>query len=115
MQKIKALTVNLHEKLFMLFVYGACVFVVSALAFQLFFVVLHVTGQDQYIQELVNRFDRRFDGNFKNDPQNIMYDADEHIWVESVTNNVKIGKLAGSRNLEFGVKNMLEEYLQEKE
>ena len=114
MQKIKALTVNLHEKLFMLFVYGACAFVVSALLFQLFFVALHLTGQDQYIQELVNRFDRRFDGNFKNDPQNVMYNADEHIWVESVTNNVKIGKLAGNRNLEFGVKNMLEEYLQEK-
>jgi hypothetical protein len=114
MQKIKALTVNLHEKLFMLFVYGVCVFIASALLFQLFFITLHVTGQDQYIQELVNRFDHRFDGNFKNDPQNVMYDADEHIWVESVTNNVKIGKLAGNRNLEFGVKNMLEEYLQEK-
>jgi hypothetical protein len=114
MQKIKALTVNFHEKLMMLFVYGVCVFIVSALLFQLFFVALHVTGQDQYLQELVNRFDHRFDGNFKNDPQNVMYDADEHIWVESVTNNVKIGKLAGNRNLEFGVKNMLEEYLQEK-
>jgi len=114
MQKIKALTVNFHEKLIMLFAYGVCVFIVGALLFQLFFVALHVTGQDQYLQELVNRFDRRFDGTFKNDPQNVMYDADEHIWVESVTNNVKIGKLAGNRNLEFGVKNMLEEYLQEK-
>ena len=71
-------------------------------------------GKDQYIQELVNRFDQRFDGTFKNNPDNVMYDADEHIWVESVVNNVKIGKLAGNRNLEFGVKNMLEEYLQEK-
>ena len=115
MQKIKALTVNLHEKLFMLFVYGVCVFIASALLFQLFFVALHVTGQDQYIQELVNRFDHRFDGNFKNDPQNVMYDADEHIWVESVTNNVKIGKLAGNRNLEFGIRNILEEFLQEKD
>lgn len=41
--------------------------------------------------------------------------VENEIWVESVTNNVKIGKLAGNRNLEFGVKNMLEEYLQEKE
>ena len=57
----------------------------------------------------------RIDGTFKNDPKNIFYDADEHIWVESVTNQVKIGKLAGNRNLEFGVKNILEEYLQEKE
>jgi len=107
MQKIKAFTVNLHEKLLLLFVYGVLVFVTSALLFQLFFVALHVMGKDQYIQELVNRFDHRFDGTFKNNPENIMYNADEHIWVESVVNNVKIGKLAGNRNLEFGVKNML--------
>jgi hypothetical protein len=115
MQKIKAFTVNLHEKLFMLFVYGVLVFITSALAFQLFFVALHVMGKDQYIQELVNRFDHRFNGNFKNSPGNIMYNEDEQIWVEGVVNNVKIGKLAGNRNLEFGVKNMLEEFLQEKD
>jgi hypothetical protein len=114
MQKIKALTVNFHEKLFLLFGYGVGLFIASALLFQIFFIILHFTGQDEYISELVNRFEHRFDGTFKNDPQNVMYDADEHIWVESVVNNVKIGKLAGNRNLEFGVKNMLEEYLQEK-
>jgi hypothetical protein len=43
-----------------------------------------------------------------------MYVAEDHIWVESVTNQVKIGKLAGNRKLEFGVKNVLEEALQEK-
>ena len=36
------------------------------------------------------------------------------IWVQSITNQVKIGKLAGNRQLEFGLKNILEEYLQEK-
>jgi uncharacterized lipoprotein YajG len=36
------------------------------------------------------------------------------VYVESVVNNVKIGKLAGNRNLEFGVKNILEEFLQDK-
>jgi uncharacterized lipoprotein YajG len=44
-----------------------------------------------------------------------MYNQDNTIWVDGVTNNVKIGKLSGNRNLEFGVKNMLEEYLQEKD
>jgi len=43
-----------------------------------------------------------------------MYVAEDHIWVESVENKVKIGKLAGNRNLAFGVKNILEEYVQEK-
>jgi hypothetical protein len=50
----------------------------------------------------------------KNHPGNIWYDENEHIYVQNVTNLVKVGKLAGNRNLEFGVKNVLEEYLQEK-
>jgi len=54
------------------------------------------------------------DGTFKNSPENIWYEESEHIWVENVENQVKIGKLAGNRNLAFGVKNILEEYLQEK-
>ena len=56
----------------------------------------------------------KFDGRFKNDPNNISYNAADHIYVEKVTNKVVIGKLAGNRNLEFGVKNILEEYLQDK-
>jgi hypothetical protein len=40
---------------------------------------------------------------------------DTPIWVESVTNEVKIGDLAGNRKLEFGVKNILEEYLMDKD
>ena len=39
----------------------------------------------------------------------------KQIFVKSVTNQVIIGKLAGNRKLEFGVKNILEEYLQDKE
>ena len=36
------------------------------------------------------------------------------IAVEKVTNSVIIGKLAGNRGLEFGVKNILEEFLLDK-
>jgi hypothetical protein len=75
---------------------------------------LHYTGSDIPTQ-VGNWFDHKFNGSFKNMPGNIWYNADEHIWVESVTNEVKIGKLAGNRKLEFGVKNILEEFLQEKE
>jgi hypothetical protein len=39
----------------------------------------------------------------------------KEIWVESVTNKIQVGNLAGNRNLEFGVKNIVEEYLQEKD
>jgi hypothetical protein len=63
---------------------------------------------------MANEISWKIDGTFKNSPSNIWYDADDHIWVQSVTNKVVIGKLAGNRNLEFGVKNVLEEYLQEK-
>ena len=37
------------------------------------------------------------------------------IFVEKVTNSVQIGPVAGNRNLEFGVKNILEEFLLEKD
>jgi hypothetical protein len=105
---------KLKEKLLGLFVYSVLAFVTLALITQVTFLVLTALGKDEIIQRAVNAFDWKFDGNFKNSPGNIMYDADEHVWVESVTNNVKIGKLAGNRQLEFGVKNVLEEYLQEK-
>ena len=105
---------KLKEKLLGLFVYSVLAFVTLALITQVTFLVLTALGKDEIIQRAVNAFDWKFDGNFKNSPGNIMYDADEHVWVELVTNNVKIGKLAGNRQLEFGVKNVLEEYLQEK-
>ena len=44
----------------------------------------------------------------------LSFTAENDIFVESVTNEVKIGKLAGNRQLSFGVKNILEEFLQEK-
>lgn len=88
-------------------------FVVSALIFQLTMVGLELMGKTETTRAIGNWFSWKFDGTFKNSPENIWYNAEEHIWVESVTNEVKIGKLAGNRKLEFGVKNILEEYLQE--
>jgi hypothetical protein len=38
----------------------------------------------------------------------------QEIWVDAVTNKIQIGSLAGNRNLEFGVRNIIEEFLQEK-
>ena len=106
-EKIKA-------KLLAGFVYSVAAFIILAFLTQVTFVVLTALGKDELIQKAVNEFEWKFDGTFKNNPGNIMYNADEHVWVESVSNNVKIGKLAGNRQLEFGVKNILEEYLQEK-
>jgi hypothetical protein len=85
-----------------------------ALSFMGYSLFLEFSGNDEKLQQMANEFSWKFDGTFKNSPGNIMYNAEDHIWVESVTNEVKIGKLAGNRKLEFGVKNILEEYLQER-
>ena len=85
-----------------------------ALSLMFYSMYLEFTGNDQALQDMSNQFSWKFDGTFKNSPENIWYEAEDHIWVESVTNEVKIGKLAGNRKLEFGVKNILEEYLQER-
>jgi len=114
MEKIKSLTINIGDKLYMILLSLVGFWIAFALCFQLFFVYLEFSGKDELQRNIVNWITWRIDGTFKNSPENIWYDADDHMWVESVTNEVKIGKLAGNRNLAFGVKNILEEFLQEK-
>lgn len=114
MEKIKSLTINIGDKLFMVFLSLVGFWIAFALCFQLFFVYLEFSGKHETSRNVTNWIMWRIDGTFKNSPENIWYDADDHMWVESVTNEVKIGKLAGNRNLAFGVKNILEEFLQEK-
>ena len=114
MERIKALSISLGNKLAIAFIYLAGLWIVFALCFQLFFVYLQFSGKEELARNITNWIEWRIDGTFKNSPENIWYNAEDHIWVESVTNEVKIGKLAGNRNLAFGVKNILEEFLQEK-
>jgi hypothetical protein len=118
MEKIKSLTksltINIGDKLFMVFLSLVGVWIAFAICFQLFFVYLQFSGNEETARNITNWIEWRIDGTFKNSPENIWYNAEDHMWVESVTNEVKIGKLAGNRNLAFGVKNILEEFLQEK-
>jgi hypothetical protein len=113
MAYIKALASNLGDRLALGFLYLAGLWIAFALCFQLFFVYLQFSGNEETARNVSNWITHRIDGSFKNSPENIWYNAEDHIWVESVENQVKIGKLAGNRNLGFGVKNILEEYLQE--
>lgn len=113
MQYIKSAVLNIKELLFKMFLIGALSFISLALLFQVFFVFLELSGRQEWATEISREIMWRIDGSFKNNPNNIWYEAEDHIWVESVENQVKIGKLAGNRNLGFGVKNILEEYLQE--
>ncbi len=113
MAYIKAFASNLGDYLFKAFLSLVGLWIGFALCFQLFFVYLQFSGQEDLAGKIANELTWRIDGTFKNNPNNIWYNAEDHIWVESVENQVKIGKLAGNRNLGFGVKNILEEYLQE--
>lgn len=113
MAYVKAFVSNLGDKLFAAFLSLVGVWIVFALCFQIFMVYLELSGKVETTRAIVNWFTTKFDGNYTDNPANIWYNAEDHIWVESVENQVKIGKLAGNRNLGFGVKNILEEYLQE--
>jgi hypothetical protein len=114
MQYIKSAVLNFKELLFKMFLLGVCLFIGLAFSFQVFMVFLEFSGRQEWAAQIANEITHRIDGTFKNSPENIWYEESEHIWVENVENQVKIGKLAGNRNLAFGVKNILEEYLQEK-
>ena len=113
-QAVLHLKSNIGDYLFKVFLSLVGFWILFALCFQLFFVYLHFSGKEELARNIVNEITWKIDGTFKNSPGNIWYKAEDHIWVESVTNQVKIGKLAGNRNLEFGLKNILEEFIQEK-
>ena len=114
MQYIKSAVLNFKELLFKMFLLGVGLFIGLAFSFQVFMMFLEFSGRQEWAAQIANEISWRIDGTFKNNPDNIWYEAEDHIWVEGVENQVKIGKLAGNRNLAFGVKNILEEFLQEK-
>jgi hypothetical protein len=103
-----------REKAFLAFLSLAGILIIGALLFQVTFIFLEFSGRSEIASQIARELSWKFDGTFKNDPNNVWYNAADHIYVEKVTNKVVIGKLAGNRNLEFGVKNILEEYLQDK-
>ena len=109
-----ALKAELTDRIAQGFLLLVGVFIVCALLFQLTMVYLEVSGNEETTRNISNWIMWRIDGTFKNSPENIWYNAEDRMWVEFVTNEVKMGKLAGNRNLAFGVKNVLEEFLQEK-
>ncbi len=114
MENLRTLSINIKEKLAQVFLSLFLLWIIFALLFAISMAVLEFSGQREITRDVSNWIMWRIDGTFKNSPENILYKAEDHIWVESVTNEVKIGKLAGNRNLAFGVKNTLEEFLQEK-
>lgn len=113
MERVRTIALSVRDRFFQVFMIFALCWVFLALLFQVTFVVLQFSGYEHISANWANKISHIIDGTFKNSPENIWYESDDHVWVESVTNNVKIGKLAGNRQLAFGVKNILEEYIQE--
>jgi hypothetical protein len=113
-KNMKQFIVSFKEKVAWVFLSIVGIWIICALLFQITMIGLEFGGYSEVATRIGNELMWKFDGTFKNSPGNIMYNAADHIYVEKVTNKVVIGKLAGNRNLEFGVKNILEEYLQDK-
>lgn len=113
-QKAISLVESIRDRIAYIFLALVGTFIGLAFLFQVFFIYLEFSGNAEKAAQIAKEIQWRIDGTFKNSPDNIWYNAEEHIYVQNVTNLVKVGKLAGNRNLEFGVKNVLEEYLQDK-
>jgi len=105
--------INIGDLLTKGLIYLVSFWICVALITQGYFIYLNISGNTEKVGELRDSFQQKFDGNYSSDSRNIYYMEESEVWVESVTNQVKIGKLAGNRNLEFGVRNILEEYIQE--
>lgn len=106
--------ISLREKIGQSIIIGLCVLIGIAFLAQMYLLCYYLFKTPEENLQLANEISWKIDGTFKNSPGNIWYNAADHIYVEKVTNKVVVGKLAGNRNLEFGVKNVLEEFLQEK-
>jgi hypothetical protein len=87
------------------------VFALSLMSYALY---LEFSNQQETLRNMSNWFSWKFDGTFKNSPENIWYEGPKDITIGAITNKVQMGNLAGNRKLEFGVKNILEEVIQER-
>jgi hypothetical protein len=74
--------------------------------------ILSATGSD-VPRHVSNKLSHTLDGSFASLPENINYQSPA-IAIGNIVNKVKIGPVAGNRKLEFGVRNVLEEVIQDK-
>ena len=111
-QKVTALVSMAREytQWVVLILFGA--FVVSALLFQVTMIGLEMSGS-KIPTQVGNWFSWTFDGRFKETKGNIFYE-EKHVYISSVNNLIKVGPLTNNQNLSLGVKNVLEEALQDK-
>jgi hypothetical protein len=73
---MKAISLNRLSELLMLGFVKLCVlWVISALCFQIFNFYLEFSGQKQRQRDMINKIEWKFDGRFKNNPDNIWYET----------------------------------------
>lgn len=86
--------------------------VVIAVAIQISFVALDLTGFERVAKSINTWFIHNFDNSFsKSSSVPVQYKT---VYVNTVLNSVKIGPMTGNKNLAFGVKNIIEEVSQDK-
>ncbi len=111
----KYLRFNIEE----LFLKLVLSFVVLAVAVQISFVALDLSGYEKVAKSVNTWFIHTFDGSF-NKPTDSVYRSSfvpvqyKTVYVNTVLNSVKIGPMTGNKNLAFGVKNIIEEVAQDK-
>lgn len=66
---------KITEKIFSAFLMSALAFVLSAFCVQVFFVYLQFSNNEEYQRRIINKLEVKFDGRFKNNPENIMYEG----------------------------------------
>ncbi len=66
---------NITDKMMATFLFASLIWVFSALGVQLFFVYLELSGKEEYQRRVINKIELKFDGRFKNNPENIMYEG----------------------------------------
>jgi hypothetical protein len=104
---------SIKDRIGLIFISLVGIWIIIALFIQVTFLVLHFAGREDLTTRAANWFTWTFDGRFKNSPGNIWYQAPT-VSIGTITNKVKLGPVAGNRKLEFGIKNILEEVLQDK-
>lgn len=101
-----------ESKLFLGILYLFLTWIVLAMTFQITMLVLTVANPELETR-IGNELSWRLDGTFSKFPENIWYQQPSTA-IGMITNKVKMGPVAGNRKLEFGVRNVIEEVLQDK-
>jgi hypothetical protein len=108
-QKVTIL-VSTARELWLAYLFG--VLVAFIVLFQLTLVGMELGGS-KVPSQVENWFDHKFNGKYKESKGNILYE-EKHVYISTVNNLIKVGPLTNNQNLTLGVKNILEEALQDK-